>query len=68
MALTAVSMLPWPEIMITGMSVSSPLTMSSSSSPSIPPPDIQMSRISRAGLRARMAASALSPSMAVRTS
>jgi hypothetical protein len=67
MALTAVSMLPWPEIISTGRSASKLLTRSSSSSPSSPPPCIQMSRISSAGLRARIAARAALESAAVRT-
>jgi hypothetical protein len=46
-ALTAVSILPWPEIMTTGRSGSSSLTRSSSSSPSRPPPCIQISSTSQ---------------------
>ncbi len=67
MALTAVSMVPWPLIITTGSSGSMPLTASSISSPSSPPPCIQMSCTRSEGRRARKAASAPPESAAVRT-
>ena len=67
MAETAVSMVPWPEIMIAGMSGSSSWITLSSSSPSRPPPCIQMSSTHKDGLRALIARRAAFESAAVRT-
>ena len=66
MAETAVSMLPWPEIITTGRSGCCCLTMSSTCSPSSRLPCSQMSRKTRCGRRASIAASASSEVPAVR--
>src|SRR5690606_2377503 len=68
MAETAVSMLPWPEIITTGRSGWRLLISSSSARPSSLLPCIQISRKTRRGTRSLMAASALSLSKAVRVS
>ena len=66
MAETAVSMLPWPEIITTGRSGCCCLTMSSTCSPSSRLPCSQMSRKTRWGRRDSIAASASSEVPAVR--
>ena len=66
MAATAVSILPWPEIITTGSSGCSCLIASSSCRPSSLVPCSQMSRKTRLGRRVAIAASASSLSRAVR--
>src|SRR5262245_25431149 len=66
MAETAVSMLPWPEIITTGSSACSCLIAPSNCRPSSLLPWSQMSRNTRFGRRAAMAASAWSLFFAVR--
>src|SRR6185312_13002403 len=68
MADTAVSMVPWPEIITTGRPGWSVLISSSRASPSRRDPWSQMSRKTRRGTRSAIAASALSLSCAVRVS
>src|SRR5690606_22878784 len=68
MAETAVSMVPWPEIITTGRPGCSVLISSRSSSPSRRDPCSQMSRKTSRGTRSEIAASALSASWAVRVS
>jgi hypothetical protein len=63
---TAVSMLPWPEIITTGTSGCCALMWSSSSMPSIWLPCSQMSSSTSCGRRAASAASASALSPAVR--
>src|SRR5581483_799230 len=66
MAVTAVSMLPWPEMMTTGRSGCAFLTILSTSSPSSRLPCSQMSRITRCGRRSSTAFKASSESRASR--
>src|SRR5690606_4025807 len=65
---TAVSMVPWPEIITTGRFGCSFLISSRSASPSSRDPCNQMSRKTRRGTRSAIAARALSASWAVRVS
>src|SRR5690606_24894330 len=65
---TAVSMLPWPEIITTGRLGCMVLISSSRARPSRRDPCSQMSRKTSRGTRSAMAASALSASCAVRVS
>src|SRR5665213_3376733 len=65
-AATAVSILPWPEIITTGTSAWSRLTCSSNCSPSSLLPCSQISRNTRCGRRLPISASAESLSRAVR--